>query len=170
MRPATLDDASALAALSIEVWLGTYLRAGISGFFADYVLTTFTAAKMADVIADASQHVWVSQNDDGIDGFIRLSEDAACPVDGGGSWEIATFYVRHRHHGRGVGSALLGVALQDAGARGAGQVWLATNAQNAPAIRYYLKYGFEQIGQTHFRVQDQAYLNNVYVQRLSGHV
>ncbi|WP_311202217.1 hypothetical protein [Leisingera sp. S132] len=38
IRPAGMHDCSSLAALSIEVWAGTYLRNGISAHFADYVL------------------------------------------------------------------------------------------------------------------------------------
>jgi hypothetical protein len=36
-------DASSLAEVSIEVWLNTYLREGVSSFFADDVLSEFTA-------------------------------------------------------------------------------------------------------------------------------
>lgn len=152
--------------MSIEVWLGTYLRTGVNAIFADYVLSEFTTDRMAAVLSDETQHVWVSQNDEGIDGFIRLSTTAPCPVARGGPFEIATFYVQPRHHGRGVGSALLTQALGHAGKQGATHVWLATNAENAPAIGYYLGQGFEQIGQTHFRLRDQAYLNNVYAKPL----
>jgi len=67
IRPATEGDASSIAALSIEVWLGTYLREGINGFFADYVLDTFTTAKIEALIVDPAQDFWVSQNALGID-------------------------------------------------------------------------------------------------------
>lgn len=32
------SDAAALAAISIEVWLGTYMQKGVSAFFAEYAL------------------------------------------------------------------------------------------------------------------------------------
>jgi len=60
---------------------------------------------------------------------------------------------------------LLNTALNAARASGVDGVWLATNAQNTPAIDYYLAKGFAQVGHTHFTVQDQAYLNNVYAYR-----
>src|SRR4051794_1170643 len=41
MRRAREQDASGLAAVSIEVWLNTYLRDGVSQLFADYVLSEF---------------------------------------------------------------------------------------------------------------------------------
>jgi hypothetical protein len=41
-------------------------------------------------------------------------------------------------------------------------VWLTTNSENAPAIAFYLKQGFEKVGTTHFRIQDEGYLNDVF--------
>ena len=159
---AEIEDAAAFAALSIEVWVGTYLRQGIDRFFADYVLAEFTTAKMEAVLRDPSQHVLVSRNTQGIDGFIRLSFDTLGPVAACPQTEVATFYVQPRHHGAGIGTALLNAALEACRERGIGAVWLATNAQNTPAIDYYLRRGFASVGETHFRVQDQAYLNRVF--------
>ncbi|MGV6805042.1 MAG: GNAT family N-acetyltransferase [Ruegeria sp.] len=45
-------------------------------------------------------------------------------------------------------------------------VWLTTNAENAPAIAFFLALGFEQVGETEFRIQDQGYLNDVYAYSL----
>ncbi|QUJ77305.1 GNAT family N-acetyltransferase [Sulfitobacter albidus] len=159
LRPATPADASSLAALSIEVWLGTYLRAGVSGVFADYALETFTAANLARLIADPDQTLIVSQNVAGIDGYIRLDRAAPCPVDGGPVGEIATLYVQPRHHGRGIGRALLAAGFGAAQVRDA--LWLATNAENAPAIVFYRAQGFDQIGETDFHLAGQGYRNVV---------
>ncbi len=170
LRQAVEADASSIAALSVEVWLGTYLKRGISGFFADYVLSEFTADTLSAVINDPEEWIMVSQNEEGIDGFIRLRSGRPAPVDGGSDTvpepvpdtEIVTFYVQPRHHGRGVGKALLEAALAHCSAQGIPSVWLATNAENTPAIGFYLAQGFKQIGHTHFELEGEAYLNNVY--------
>ena len=167
LRMASLSDASSIAALSIEVWLGTYLKRGINGFFADYALAEFTKAKTEALIRKPNQYIIVSDNDEGIDGFIHVSFGNAAPVDGCSDTEISTFYVQPRHHGKGLGKALLKAALQHCAGQGVPSVWLATNAENAPAIAFYLAQGFEHVGHTHFRVEDQAYLNNVYSLRLT---
>lgn len=162
LRLAEISDASSLAALSVEVWVGTYLKSGVSGFFADFVLAEFTAEKMAALIRDPGQFILVSQNRDGIDGYVRVAHGSAAPVDGCSDLEIATFYVQPRHHGTGIGKRLLGAALDHCRAAGGASVWLTTNAENDPAIAFYLRQGFEQVGETHFRIGDQGYLNNVY--------
>jgi len=165
LREPTRADASSIAALSIEVWVGTYLRRGIKAFFADYVLAEFTQAKIEAILSDPTQFILVSQNEDGIDGYIRVSPNSKAPVNGCSDWEIATFYVQPRHHGKGIGKALLTAALRHCRDNGAVSVWLTTNAENSPAIAFYRTQGFEHIGETHFEIEDQGYLNNVYLFR-----
>ncbi|MFU8864581.1 MAG: GNAT family N-acetyltransferase [Rhodobacterales bacterium] len=168
LRIATEHDASSLAAISIEVWIGTYLKHGVSGFFADYALAAFTADKMKAVMSDPAQYVLVSENTQGIDGFIRVSFGSTAPVEGCSDTEISTFYVQPRHHGKGIGKRLLDAALAHCRQQGVTSVWLSTNAENTPAIGFYLGQGFDPVGQTHFRIGDEGYLNNVYARRLDA--
>ncbi|SFK05891.1 GNAT family N-acetyltransferase [Celeribacter neptunius] len=162
LRRATRSDASSIAAISIEVWIGTYLRRGVNRFFADFALNEFTPAKIEKQISDPRQFILVSENEEGIDGFIRVSSDSTAPVAGCSDTEIATFYVQPRHHGKGIGKRLLEAVFQQCRDRAETSVWLTTNAENAPAIAFYLSRGFEQVGETHFRIDDQKYLNKVY--------
>ncbi|MBO1038528.1 GNAT family N-acetyltransferase [Brucella pituitosa] len=161
-RIAYPSDAPILAAISIEVWLGTYIRRGVSAFFAEYALNEFTSDKFARLLEDPHEHIIVSENEDGIDGFIRISDGKAAPVADCSAMEISTLYVQPRHHGRGIGRLLLEQGLKYARAAGSPSVWLTTNSENSPAIAFYLKHGFEKVGTTHFRIQDQAYLNDVF--------
>jgi len=162
IRPAAPTDASSIAAISIEVWIGTYLKSGVDAFFADYALAEFTVEKTTALISDPDQLLLVSQNTGGIDGFIRVSWNSPSPVEGCSNVEIATFYVQPRHHGTGIGQRLLAAALETCRDAAAPSVWLTTNAENHPAIAFYLAKGFDHVGQTHFRIQDEGYLNNVY--------
>ena len=70
------SDAAALAAISIEVWLGTYVRKGVNALFADYALNEFTKPKMAAVLQGSNEHVVVSENDNGIDKHQRATVSA----------------------------------------------------------------------------------------------
>ena len=168
IRTGQPSDAAALAALSIEVWLGTYIRKGGNTFFAEFALNEFTTPKLSAVLNDPNEHVIVSENQDGIDGFIRLSQGKGAPVSGCSTMEISTLYVQPRHHGRGLGKALLEQGLIYARSVGAPSVWLTTNSENTPAIAFYLKQGFERVGTTHFTIQDQAYPNDVFRRAVSA--
>jgi ribosomal protein S18 acetylase RimI-like enzyme len=161
-RIARPSDAPILAAISIEVWLGTYLRRGVNAFFAEYALNEFTSDKLLALLEHPNEHVIVSENEDGLDGFIRISHGNEAPVANCSSMEISTLYVQPRHHGRGLGRLLLEQGLSYARNAGSLSVWLTTNSENAPAIAFYLKQGFEKVGTTHFRIQNQAYLNDVF--------
>ncbi|KEJ90259.1 GNAT family N-acetyltransferase [Sulfitobacter donghicola] len=165
-RKADTTDASSLAALSIEVWVGTYLKEGVSPHFADFVLDAFTPSKIAALIADPKEFILVSDNETGIDGYIRLTSNSAAPVSGCSDLEISTFYIQPRHHGKGIGTRLLEAAFEYAAQLGVSSVWLATNAENAPAIAFYLSKGFEQLGETQFTIDGNSYLNNVYSRKL----
>ncbi|MAQ83483.1 MAG: GNAT family N-acetyltransferase [Maritimibacter sp.] len=160
-RPAARSDASSLAAISIEVWIGTYIRNGVNGFFADYALSTFTADRFEALLGDPGESVIVSENRDGIDGFVRVTRDRAAPEGVASHTEITTLYVQPRHKGRGLGKALLAEGIAIARARGATSVWLTTNSENTDAIGFYQSQGFRVVGRTHFRIGDEAYPNEI---------
>lgn len=109
----------------------------------------------------------MSQDDDGIDGFIRLSSGRTAPVSGCSSMESSTLYVQPRHHGMGIGKALLDAALDHCRELGTESVWLTTNAGNSPAIAFDLRRGFDHVGETQFRIGREGYLNSVYSLRLT---
>ena len=111
IRKAEERDASSLAAVSIEVWVNTYLRDGVSPLFADYVLAEFTAQNFHDAIGDPDLAIWVSENRTGIDGFVKVCSTAAPPLAGCSPLEITTLYVQPRHQSEGKGGALLRQAL-----------------------------------------------------------
>ncbi|MEP4195716.1 MAG: GNAT family N-acetyltransferase [Aliishimia sp.] len=168
-RPAQHGDAAALAALSIQVWIGTYLKRGIAQSFADYALATYTTAHMEALIADPRQLMIVSLNEDGLDGYVRATLDASPPEANtppgalpGPHAEIATLYVQPRHHGTGRGTGLLAQIRLACRARGMQAIWLTTNSENTPAIAFYHAYGFTHLGQTKFWIGEDGYPNDVF--------
>ena len=161
IRKAEERDASSLAALSIEVWLNTYLRDGVSPLFADYVLSEFTAQKFRNAIGDPDLAIWVSENRMGIDGFVTVCSAATPPLADCSPLEIATLYVQQRHQSSGRGAALLHRALDHCRSLGGESAWLRVAAGNGRAIDFYLRHGFSKIGSTDFVIADKAYENYV---------
>ena len=161
VRTATEADAASLAALSIEVWVGTYLREGVGATFAEYVLNEYTPDRMRAHIADPKQIVIVSANAQGSDGYVRVALHAVPPVAACRGAEIATLYVQPRHHGRGIGQALLAEAFARCRAQGIDAVWLTVNAENTSAIGFYRAFGFRTAGETEFVIDGRGYPNDV---------
>jgi len=161
IRRAEERDASSLAAVSVEVWLNTYLREGVSSFFADYVLSEFTAQTFRDLMSDPNTAIWVSDNRMGIDGFVAVCSMAKVPPPECSLFEITTLYVQPRHQASGRGVALLQHALDHCRKTGGESVWLKVNAENSRAIDFYLRHGFSKIGSTDFVIGSRAYENFV---------
>ena len=65
---------------------------------------------------------YVSRNDEGIDGYIRVTTGVTTAPEWCGSTEITTLDVQPRHHGKGIGKALLDHALDHCRACGADTV------------------------------------------------
>ena len=160
LRPATEGDCAALAALSIEVWTGTYLREGVNETFARFVLDAFSTRHFEDLLQDPREVLIVSQNRVGIDGYIRVTENRTSPV-GERDTEISTLYVQPRHHGHGIGAGLLRAGLDHCDTNGLGAPWLTTNSENTPAIGFYHRQGFETVGETVFEIDGVGYPNTV---------
>lgn len=160
-RPALKSDASSIAAISLEVWLGAYIRRGVNAFFADYALSEFTTDKIAALIAAPNETFIISENAEGIDGFIRITSGKFAPVADQSCTEVTTMYVQPRHQGKGIGKRLLGNAVQLCRAVGVTSVWLAVNAENTAAIAFYISQGFVKTGHSDFHIRDQAYLNDI---------
>ena len=141
--------------------MGTYLRRGVGKAFADYVLGAYTAEQMCALIADPAQIMVVSENNEGPDGYVRITPKADPPLPECRGAEIATLYVQPRHHGRGIGRALLNDAFSRCQARGIDSVWLTTNSENVPAIAFYHHMGFQSVGRTRFLINGVGYPNEV---------
>jgi ribosomal protein S18 acetylase RimI-like enzyme len=159
LRTASHADASSLTALALEVWFATYVRHGINAHFADYALAHYTQARFSGWIDNPDHSVIVSQNRDGIDGFILMNRNSSDPINSTVRTELTSLYVQPRHQGRGLGQALLnaGLAVQD------GPIWLAMNSQNSTARAFYLAHGFSKLGEIAFEIGDQSYPNDVFV-------
>lgn len=58
---------------------------------------------------------------------------------------VELLFVAEAVRGRGLGAALLAAAEDEARARGCAGVWLDT--MNPPALRFYLRHGYESFGE-----------------------
>ncbi len=143
------------------MFLATYLRHGVSKAFAEHVLAEHSVEAVRARLWSPSEMFWVSENRDGIDGFARLTLDAAPPCEGCSTFEVATLYVQPRHQGSGKGSALLGACLAEVGRRGGANAWLTVNGANEAARAFYRRHGFADVGQADFVVDGRAYENHV---------
>ncbi len=166
-RTAKSFDAAKLAALSIEVWLHTYAKAGISTVFAEYVLQRFTPQYFEQMIADNAKQIIVAEQDGHLLGYIAIDYHAALPKSLHAlttAAEISTLYVRARHAGCGIGSALMQQARTAVTTRNVRHIWLSVLHDNYPALNFYRQQGFQRQGSIWFELPGERHENYVLIQ------
>lgn len=86
-----------------------------------------------------TRHYVVLEEDGVIAGWAGLAA-------AGGQGDVLTIGVRPSMQGRGLGSTLLTVLLEEAAARGCAEVFLDVRADNDRARRLYERFGFTPVG------------------------
>lgn len=165
LREAGSEDASALAALSIEVWLSTYAEEGVSKTYGDHLMATFTKDTFLRDLQDQHVRIVVCHRGDFLLGYVKVLLSTKPPLPGCGTAEISTIYVRNHHKGAGIGTALLKRAYAIGREHGHDVMFLTVNHQNLPAIEFYKSRGMVCLGEWIYRLKDIAVMNYVYASR-----
>ena len=159
IRRATPADAAALAAMARETFVDAFGADNRPEDMQAYTSAAFGEAQQLREIADPGVVTLLGV----AAGFSRpnggpaeagpYTEAGPCaeliayaqlrrtPGSPHGEVELARFYVRRGHHGRGVAQELMSAVLKEARAA---RVWLGVWERNARAIAFYRKCGFEQ--------------------------
>ncbi|AUH52876.1 GNAT family N-acetyltransferase [Chromobacterium sp. ATCC 53434] len=162
IRAARPEDASSLAALSIQVWLSAYAVDGVRQALADYVFDAFTPAKLAALIADPARRLLVIELNGHLLGYTQLKLDSPCDGFDGPALEMERLYLSESHTGRGLGRRLTMAARQWASSlAGQPRLWLTVWHRNARAIAFYRRMGMAVHGEWHFELEGARHLNYV---------
>ncbi|KTE14083.1 GNAT family N-acetyltransferase [Sphingopyxis sp. H115] len=155
VRPATRDDAAALALIGAATFLETF--AGILDGDAIVGHCERAHSRAAyEAYIDAGAQAWLAEIEPGQApvGF-ALSAAPDLPGARAGDWELKRIYSLSRFHGSGLGAALMRAAVNAAAAHD--RLLLGVYARNARAIAFYRKQGFDQIAERRFDVGGKLY-------------
>jgi diamine N-acetyltransferase len=158
IRTATTEDAGNLAILKQQVWIATYATEGIRKEFSDYVISAFTVEKVSAALTAPSRKTWVAVNGIHLVGCIEIDfypHQDSLPA----TPEITVLYVLERFCGTGIGRSLLNCAISELKAKGFPCTWLTVYHENERALRFYLKHGFYESGETFFHMEGNRYKN-----------
>jgi ribosomal protein S18 acetylase RimI-like enzyme len=159
IRPATIDDAHAIATLHVHSW-----QVGYHGIVPDDVLDALDpAARAADLrqrLSHRPEHdvVLVAETEEGVVGFVNAgpfrpnqARDSPYDLTQG---EIRALYVSPAAWGTGAGYALTTAALRELSAQGRQPVRLWVLSANERARRFYERVGFVLDGEASvFRIE-----------------
>lgn len=149
---ATTADAVTLSELAAVVFREAYRSAFDSDRqVEEFIATHFTSDALRAEL-EAGRSTYALGIVDGVAaGFIKLepSEPPEC-VGCRPAIELAKLYVLKSFHGCGIAHELMQRGLEQAGLSGVSQMWLCVWEQNARAISFYRRWGFEPVGEMEF--------------------
>ena len=130
LRPATSDDAGAIAQIWADGW-----RDGHLGHVPDELVALRTRESFDDRAAARVADTVVADVDGEVAGFVMVVGD-----------EVEQVYVAASHRGTGLAATLLTEAEQLVAANGHTRAWLAVAPGNARARRFYERSGWTDEG------------------------
>lgn len=157
LRRATVDDAEALARLGRQTFVETFVEEFAIPYPEDDLITflegSFAVDAVRDRLADPDEPHWVVEEAGELVAFARcggckLPHPEASPTHA----ELTGLYVARAAQGRGLGRALLEVALAWMEGWSAGPLWIGVWSGNLKAQRLYAHYGFEKAGEYDYPV------------------
>lgn len=139
VRPATVEDAGAIARVHIAAWRETYSRLVEPGELDDLSVER-RAERWRHIIVPGDVVVWLAESGADIVGFASAAtsghEERVRPL------ELQSIYLLAAQHGSGGGQLLLDAAIGDSPA------FLFVASDNPRATRFYERNGFIADGAT----------------------
>ncbi|MET4540238.1 MULTISPECIES: GNAT family N-acetyltransferase [Micrococcaceae] len=172
IRTATTHDAGKLADLAAVTFPLACPPGSSAADIQAHLEKTLSEANFTDYLADANITVLVLDDDGQLLGYTMLiakpstDPDVASVLSALPSTELSKCYVHPDHHGKGAASQLIKASLANAADKGAAGVWLGVNSENAKAIRFYEKSGFQRVGTKSFKLGNTVEHDYVMEHRL----
>ena len=168
LRPATLDDAPALAALGRESFCAAFEHLYTPEDLDAFLEQVYSQAAVAEEIGDDFCIHRLADDGERLLGFVKLRapswyaehSDAANPI------ALGQLYTQPDLTGRGIGAALMDWAIEESIARGHDAIQLSVWSENFGGQRFYQRYGFGKIADIEFHVGRQVDHEFLFEKRL----
>ena len=169
LRHATSNDSSQLAALAAAVFRQTYGEVIPNEILTLYLQQHFAPLTIAADIGLPHQYYLVAYDGERLAGFCKLAKTAVpptIPTTAYNPLELVKLYLHSDYHGTGTGSKLMEAAVETAVHHQHDALWLCVWEQNAPAIAFYQKWGYNQVGTTQIFVDSVVFDDLVLIKHL----
>ncbi|XBQ16536.1 MAG: GNAT family N-acetyltransferase [Oceanicaulis sp.] len=156
-RRAAPADASAVALVGAASFLESYAGVIDGGALVRHCAERQTAPVYERAIRDTAQAVWLAELDGAPVGYLHLSPPDLPVAVEETDLEIKRIYVLSRFQRGGVGRRLLYEAEACARRAGGERLLLGVYKENARALAFYERMGFETVGERDFDVGGTTY-------------
>ncbi|MCL6265121.1 GNAT family N-acetyltransferase [Flagellimonas myxillae] len=169
LREATPDDAVIISLLARFTFTETF-----GHYFTDptdlekYLDQTFKVPKLRASLAKPKNIFWLAYVDELPVGYAKLKLDSPSPfLDADRVCQLQKIYVLKDFLSQKIGLELQNVLLDKAKTLGFQKIWLSVLKENTRAIRFYLKNGFNTVGDHHFSIGQEDFDFQVMVKELT---
>lgn len=167
IQPPRLTDVSALSSLARRVFVNTYGRAIPNEVLVRYLEKAFSIEQLSADAQDKDAQILLAWQQDTLAGFSRLEPNAPpAPVSSESAIELSKLYVADEFQRQGVGTKLMEHSIGRAIRLGYKFLWLFVWEQNARAIAFYKKCGFDAVGSHDLYIGEALFKDLVMQKRL----
>ncbi|MEQ1883575.1 MAG: GNAT family N-acetyltransferase [Bryobacteraceae bacterium] len=168
LRECGPEDGDALALLGAATFLETYAGVLPKDAILAHCRKHHYADRYREWMAEPDVHIAIVEVNDAPVGYAVV-----CPVDSSiaaqpGDIELRRIYLLHRFHRAGMGQALMDWALEKTTELGFRRLVLGVYPGNTPAIRFYKRIGFNEIGERRFQVGELLFVDPVLAKEVGG--
>lgn len=158
LRPALATDVPTLATLGRDSFVAKFGAMYRPEDLAAFLDSHHTPQVVAGQLGDPVYRVMLAERQGALAGYCKLVLECGWPeyARGRRAIELKQLYAAPRATGGGIGSALMDWALSEARALGANEIQLSVWSGNTDAQRFYHRYGFAKVADTHFWVGEQC--------------
>ena len=161
------DDATTIAALATQVFLDTYATQGVRNDLAREAFSEYSAEAFRRRLGKEGRVFVLAERQGHLVGFVEFMPSAnSAPVSGAVGAEVVRLYVQPRAKRQGIGTMLLRCAEGEASSRRLHHAWLTAWEGNDPALNFYAKSGYVDVGTSRHAIDGHTYINRVLVRRL----
>jgi diamine N-acetyltransferase len=150
-------DEAALSLIGQATILETYAGIAEGSDLYAYVMKDLGVESFTELLRCERSCTWVVETAVGtcaVGYALLLPGEGAEPFS---TTELERFYLLYRFHGLGLGKRLMDEVLGYARAKRTRLISLRVNSQNARAIAFYERYGFETVAEEPFRAGERDY-------------
>ncbi|KAF6828273.1 GNAT family acetyltransferase [Colletotrichum musicola] len=172
IRPATPDDAAAIAELGAHVFTVTFGYSVEPHELQAFLDESYTVEAVTKDLADPNKDTILAFDttaaDGGLLGFAMLTRGSSepCVADLEATVELQRIYLYPKAHGTGVAKALADQLEDTARAEGFKHIWLGVWEENHRARRAYEKWGYKAVGTHDFVIGSVVQTDDILVKNL----
>lgn len=157
VRTASQKDVSLLAEISATTFRCTFAEDNTPEDMEAYLAESFSEEKLGQEVADPLATFFIAELSGKPLGYAKLHTGVPdTSVTGTKPIELVRLYVLPESIGHGIGARLMKECIDTATSRGYETLWLGVWEHNPRAIRFYQKWGFEEVGSHLFQLGDDA--------------